>query len=238
MAEDGPPMPSEEENLNGGTTINGGSKSEESNLNGDTKSSEEDSANKSESVADADDNLDNSAENGEKENGAGEGIASTDETQDQLAQMVMELSFHNDYLKAQIEGMGDEQIRSVRASSGEIGSGQVGDASDDVRLLREQIESLNREIGVQKETQKAAEDALEHLRRSYSEADAKVQELSTKLVEGELLCFYLLLYFLLSTMFDLFLLKLTEQFYIVNQVFLCTKRKHRKKKCIPCQHDV
>ena len=50
--------------------------------------------------------------------------------------------------------------------------------------LYEKIECLNKEIQEQRKTQKAAENVLEHLWVSYSGADAKVQELSTKLVEG------------------------------------------------------
>lgn len=150
-------------------------------------SNQEDSSNgsntaeQSESLPDSNHELAVSAKNLEVENG----IANGEETQEQLAQRVMELSFQNDYLKAQIGGMKSEDIRSVEMSNGDNnGNGQVGDASGEANRLREKIESLNKEIQEQKETQKAAEKALEHLRVSYSEADAKVQELTTKLAEG------------------------------------------------------
>ena len=56
--------------------------------------------------------------------------------------------------------------------------------SELVRSLKEQVEGLSREVQEQKQTQKVAEAALEHVNVSYAEADGKVQELTTKLTEG------------------------------------------------------
>jgi len=159
--------------------------SQEENLNGATESpEEEDSTKPSERLPDSDHNLDVSVKNEIDNNGVDNGIVSPVKMQEQLTQMVMELGFQNDYLKAQMGEINDEHIRSVETSKGDDGSGKVGDASDEVNRLHEKIERLNKEIQEQRETQKVAENALEHLRMSYSEADAKVQELSTKLVEG------------------------------------------------------
>ncbi|ONK55911.1 uncharacterized protein A4U43_C10F2220 [Asparagus officinalis] len=101
------------------------------------------------------------------------------DSQDELARKVMELSFQNDYLKAHIEGVKDQEVRSVEIVGGENASGH------EVSRLNEEIERLKKEVVEQKETQKAAESALEHLRASYSDADAKVQELSAKLAEAQ-----------------------------------------------------
>ena len=159
--------------------------SQEENLNGATESPEgHDYVKPSEPLHDVNHNLDVSVKNEMNNNRVDTEIVSPDKSQEQLTQMVMELSFQNDYLKAQMGEINDEHIQSVETSKGDNGSGQVGGASDAVNRLYEKIESLNKEIQEQRETQKAAESALEHLRVSYSEADAKVQELSTKLVEG------------------------------------------------------
>lgn len=110
-------------------------------------------------------------------------VATLDETHDELTQMVMELSFQNDYLKAQI---GTTPIQLPKPDSREDNEdGQLGKASEQVQRLHEDIERLNNEIQEQRETQKAADAALEHLRIAYSEADGKVQDLSKKLVEAE-----------------------------------------------------
>jgi hypothetical protein len=45
---------------------------------------------------------------------------------------------------------------------------------------------LNRELNEEKQTRGAAEIALEHLREEYSDTDAKAQELSLKLAEGQI----------------------------------------------------
>lgn len=64
--------------------------------------------------------------------------------------------------------------------------GQISkvDESEEVNRLNEEIRRLEKEISGQRETQKAAEAALEHLRVAHAEADGKAQELSKKLVEG------------------------------------------------------
>jgi uncharacterized small protein (DUF1192 family) len=61
--------------------------------------------------------------------------------------------------------------------------GQISNESDTVNRLNEEIRRLEKEIREQKETQKAAEAALGHLRVAHAKADGKAQELSQKLVE-------------------------------------------------------
>ena len=61
-----------------------------------------------------------------------------------------------------------------------------GGESEDVKELRERIESLKRELLDEKHTRNAAEEALKHLTVAYSEVDAKAQELSAKLAEGQI----------------------------------------------------
>ncbi|KAF8410310.1 hypothetical protein HHK36_002836 [Tetracentron sinense] len=117
-----------------------------------------------------------------KENGICDGAASPDDTHDQLVQMVIELKFQNEYLKAQFQGLKHVHSESDGAY-GQIQIGLEGGASEDVNELHEKIESLNRKLLEQKQTQNAAEDAVKHLRAAYSEADAKAQELSSKLAE-------------------------------------------------------
>ncbi|CAA7057000.1 unnamed protein product [Microthlaspi erraticum] len=90
---------------------------------------------------------------------------------DQLLQMVAELRLENDFLRSQFKGLKDqvEQVQGDRADS----------------QLEERIASLSREIHVEKQTRVAAEQALEHLREAYSEADAKAQEYSTNLSHAQ-----------------------------------------------------
>lgn len=127
--------------------------------------------------------LENSIVNLRKQNDNHDGIANNGGTYDQLTQIVMELSLQNDYLKAQIEGTKSQVLRSVEVAKPDNG-GTDKKASVLMKHLQGKINSLNKEIQDQRETQKAAENALEHLRAEYSEADGKVQELSLKLIEG------------------------------------------------------
>ncbi|XP_043712900.1 protein GRIP [Telopea speciosissima] len=108
-----------------------------------------------------------------------------DETHDQLVQMVIELNFQNIYLKAHFEGLKSLQLDSGGICGTKIETEQEGSVNENVKDLHEKIESLNRELLEQKQAQDAAEDALKHLRASYSEADAKAEELSAKLAEVE-----------------------------------------------------
>ncbi|XP_072956107.1 protein GRIP isoform X1 [Typha angustifolia] len=119
-----------------------------------------------------------SMENGDRDN-----LASPDEDHDQL--MAMELILQNEYLKSQLGDLLSEHVRSkgVPVKGSEIRREE--EASELVNNLYEQIKNLNEKIQEQKETQKAAEAALEHLRIAYSDADGKVQELSVKLVEAQ-----------------------------------------------------
>lgn len=101
-------------------------------------------------------------EKDEPENGGTPPSSSSD---DELLQMIAELRLENDFLRSQFK----EQT--------EVDSSQV-------KQLEERLESLSREIDVEKQTRVAAEQALEHLREAYSEADAKAQEYSTKFSQG------------------------------------------------------
>ncbi|KAD7479106.1 hypothetical protein R6Q59_008062 [Mikania micrantha] len=108
----------------------------------------------------------------------------SDDTQDQLMQTVVELKFQNEYLKSRLQ-----ELKNLHADSDN--SIQLTNAVDqngtceDSKMLHEKIESLNRELAIEKQTRGAAEAALEHLREEYSEADAKAQELTAKLAEAQ-----------------------------------------------------
>eukprot|EP00262_Sarcandra_glabra_P008192 TRINITY_DN21500_c0_g1_i1.p1 TRINITY_DN21500_c0_g1~~TRINITY_DN21500_c0_g1_i1.p1 ORF type:complete len:803 (-),score=248.88 TRINITY_DN21500_c0_g1_i1:259-2667(-) len=128
---------------------------------------------------------DSSLGNVDKGNGIYDGVLCIDNTPDQLVQMVIELNFQNEYLKTQFEGLKNQYSGSIRTSGQKNETDQKRETSEDVKELHETIKSLNKEIQGQKETQSAAEDALEHLRVAYSEADAKAQELSLKLIEAQ-----------------------------------------------------
>lgn len=124
-----------------------------------------------------------SQESGEttaKENGH----PSTSDTQDHLVQMVVDLNFQNEYLKSQFEVLKNLHSESSESNQQKMAIEQDGGGLEDVKELREKIESLSRELLEEKQTRGAAEEALKHLRAVYSEADAKSQELSAKLVEG------------------------------------------------------
>ncbi|ANM71083.1 Golgi-localized GRIP domain-containing protein [Arabidopsis thaliana] len=103
------------------------------------------------------------------------------ENGDQLLQMIAELRLENDFLRSQFEGLKDEvaQGRSLQKAE------QVEADSAQLKQLQEQVASLSREIDVEKQTRVAAEQALEHLREAYSEADAKSQEYSSKFSQVE-----------------------------------------------------
>ncbi|OVA19557.1 GRIP [Macleaya cordata] len=120
-----------------------------------------------------------------KENGVCNNILSQCDSHDQLVQMVIELNFQNEYLKAQFEGLKNLHSESSGDSKQTKEIGHEQRPSEDVNELHEKIEALNRELLEQKQTQNAAEEALKHLRAAYTEADAKAQELATKLAEAQ-----------------------------------------------------
>lgn len=122
-----------------------------------------------------------------RESGLYDGILCSSDSHDQLVQMVLELNFQNDYLKSHFEGLKDLHRESSGSYQQTKAIGQEGGASEDVKELHDRIESLNRELLEEKQTRGAAEAALMHLRASHSEADAKAQELSAKLAEGQIL---------------------------------------------------
>ncbi|KAF7829034.1 protein GRIP [Senna tora] len=119
------------------------------------------------------------------ENGLPDGNPCPADTHDQLLQMVVELKFENEFLKSQFEGF--SSLNSVHSDSSlqkNVG-GPEDSQSDIIEELQERIQSLNKELLDEKQTRGAAEEALKHLQVAYSEADAKVQELSEKLAEAQ-----------------------------------------------------
>ncbi|KAK9227888.1 hypothetical protein WN944_020832 [Citrus x changshan-huyou] len=101
---------------------------------------------------------------------------SSNDNNEQLLGLVMELKLQNEFLKSQFEG-----LNTLRPED----DGQESREVVDVKELRERIESLSKELQEEKETRGAAEKALEHLRVQYEEADAKAQEFSAKLAEAQ-----------------------------------------------------
>lgn len=120
-----------------------------------------------------------------KENGLFDGKPHVDATHDQLVLMVMELNLQNEYLKSQFEGLQAFHSESDGSHQQTRETVQEGAASVDVKELHEKIESLSSELFEEKQTRVAAEEALKHLRAAHSAADAKAQELSTKLAEAQ-----------------------------------------------------
>ena len=100
------------------------------------------------------------------------------DTQDQLMQMVVELKFQNEYLKAHFQDLKDVYTDSAGSDIREK------EVDHDSKELKDKIEALNEELVIERQTRGAAEAALEHLRAEYTEAYAKSQELEAKLAEG------------------------------------------------------
>ncbi|XP_030923807.1 protein GRIP-like isoform X3 [Quercus lobata] len=123
------------------------------------------------------------------ENGLPEDVnPSSDDSHDQFVQMVTELKFQNEFLKSQFEDLKNSQSEcsvSNQQTKADESHETEGGESEDVKELRERIESLKRELLEEKQTRNAAEEALKHLTVAYSEADAKAQELSAKLAEAQ-----------------------------------------------------
>ncbi|KAM4118584.1 hypothetical protein ACB094_02G214400 [Castanea mollissima] len=120
------------------------------------------------------------------ENGLTEVVnPSSDDTHDQLVQMVTELKFQNEFLKSQFEDLKNSQSECSVSNQQTKANETEGGESEDVKELCERIESLKRELLEEKQTRNAAEEALKHLTVAYSEADAKAQELSAKLAEAQ-----------------------------------------------------
>ncbi|KAK9990023.1 hypothetical protein SO802_025008 [Lithocarpus litseifolius] len=120
------------------------------------------------------------------ENGLTEDVnPSSDDTHDQFVQMVTELKFQNEFLKSQYEDLKNSQSECSVSNQQTKANETEGGESEDVKELRERIESLKRELLEEKQTRNAAEEALKHLTVAYSEADAKAQELSAKLAEAQ-----------------------------------------------------
>lgn len=119
-----------------------------------------------------------------KENGLYDINPYTVDIHDQLVKMVVELTFQTEYLKSHFEDLKNFHSDSGGSYQEKKAIMQDGTAHEDVKVLYEKIESLNRELLEERQTRGAAEEALKHLRAVYSEADANAQELSAKLAEG------------------------------------------------------
>lgn len=126
-----------------------------------------------------------SGENLAEENGFHDNNTYASDTQDELVEMVLELNFQNEYLKSQFESLKIFQSEFSETNQQKWAIDRDGGRSEDLKELHEKIESMNRELTEEKQTRGAAEEALKHLRAEYSEADAKAQELSTKLAEAQ-----------------------------------------------------
>ncbi|XP_059623324.1 protein GRIP-like [Cornus florida] len=120
-----------------------------------------------------------------KENGLYDGDPYTSETHDQLVQNIVELNFQNEYLKSQFEFLKELRSESGGSDQQTGATEREGGGCEDVKELREKIESLSRELLEEKQTRGAAEEAMKHLQVVYIEADAKAQELSAKLSEAQ-----------------------------------------------------
>ena len=104
---------------------------------------------------------------------------------DELVQLVIDMKFQNEYLKSQLESMKNLQnVENVPEREEEIGSRDGESVA--LKELQQRIESLSKELSEEKQTRGAAEQALQHLQEAHSEADAKVNELSAKLIEGQI----------------------------------------------------
>ncbi|CAN6461881.1 unnamed protein product [Victoria cruziana] len=118
--------------------------------------------------------------------GNGTDLPRDNDSHDHLVEKILELRFQNEYFKTQIQNLQVQHLRGC-GDHGEHGVVENGEAvsSGDSTELREKVRILNQQIQEQRETQIAADNALVHLRSACAEADAKVAELSAKLVEAE-----------------------------------------------------
>ncbi|XP_074285599.1 protein GRIP [Silene latifolia] len=91
---------------------------------------------------------------------------SVDSSDDQLVGLIVE----NEFLRSQIRGF---QFPNEGV-----------DSTEDVKVLQKKIELLDSQLDEEKQTRAAAEQALEYLRQSFSEADARAQDLSLQLAQA------------------------------------------------------
>lgn len=99
--------------------------------------------------------------------------------------MATDLKFQNEFLKSQLEAVKDHQSEECDASYHQRkGVGQESGDSEGVKELHEKIESLSKELCVEKQTRLTAEEALKHFQEARLEVDARALELRGKLAEG------------------------------------------------------
>ncbi|CAL0331960.1 unnamed protein product [Lupinus luteus] len=119
------------------------------------------------------------------ENSVSDNNQGSDDSHDQLLQMVVELRFQNEFLKSQFEGFSNiSSAHSDSSQNNRVGALEDGE-SDVMNELEERIQSLNKELEEEKQTRHASEEALTHLQTVYSETETKAQELSKKLPEAQ-----------------------------------------------------
>ena len=82
---------------------------------------------------------------------------SSDDTHDQFVQMVTELKFQNEFLKSQFEDLKNSQSECSVSNQQTKANETEGGESEDVKELRERIESLKRELLEEKQTRNAAD---------------------------------------------------------------------------------
>ncbi|KAH6797037.1 Golgi-localized GRIP domain-containing protein [Perilla frutescens var. hirtella] len=119
-----------------------------------------------------------------KENGFRVGNTHSNYGHDELVQMVTELSFQNEYMKSQYEGLQNYLLDSNRPDPQKVKEHDSG-SGDDLKELEGEVESLKGELLEERQTRCAAEEALKHLRAAHLEADTKAQELTAKLDEAQ-----------------------------------------------------
>ncbi|XP_047330041.1 protein GRIP [Impatiens glandulifera] len=128
---------------------------------------------------------DKNKQNHPKENGLHDNNQYAGYTQEKLAEMMIELSLQNEYMKSQFECL--KNLPSATGISNQQDGliEREGMSGEDVKELQQKIELLSSELLEEKQTRSAAEEALKHLRAEFSEADAKAQNLAAKLTEAQ-----------------------------------------------------
>ncbi|KAI4387321.1 hypothetical protein MLD38_005162 [Melastoma candidum] len=96
------------------------------------------------------------------------------DTHDELVQMATELKLQNEYLRCHFDGMRGSLLQK-----------EDGSEAQGAEHLKNQIESLRRELLEERQTRGAAENALKHLQAANSEAEARCHQLEAKLAEAQ-----------------------------------------------------
>ncbi|XP_019420180.1 PREDICTED: protein GRIP-like isoform X2 [Lupinus angustifolius] len=157
----------------------------EGDTGGMVESHTQDSRVPEEQLSDVNDHYKNGSKGNLPENSVSHNSQGSDDSHDQLLQMVVELRFQNEFLKSQFEGFSNiSSVDSDSSQNNRVGVLEDGE-SDVMNELQERIQSLNKELEEEKQTRHASEEALTHLQTVYSETETKAQELSKKLAEAQ-----------------------------------------------------